>query len=118
AAVAGPLDDEVGDERDGFGVVELDAALQPLAGDDRGHGDQKLVLFAWGEIHVRSYKDQRRGRLPAPESDVMMGMTSRLSARPEDASSRTTSLSPVRLMPTPGGAGGNRAARASASGPI
>jgi hypothetical protein len=46
AAVARALDDEVGDERDRLGIVELDAALEPAARHHGGHGDEQLVLFA------------------------------------------------------------------------
>ena len=52
AAVARALDDEVGDQRDGFRVVEPDAALQPLARHDRGHRDQQLVLFPGRQVHA------------------------------------------------------------------
>ena len=51
AAVAGALDDEVGDQRDRLGIVELDAALEPLARDDGGHGDQELVLLRGVQLH-------------------------------------------------------------------
>ena len=52
AAVAGAFDDEVGDQRDRFGMVELHAALQPLARDDRRHGNQQLVLFPRRQVHA------------------------------------------------------------------
>ena len=56
AAVARALHHEVGDESDRFGMVELDAALQPPPGHDGGHGDQQLVLLAGGEVHVHSLR--------------------------------------------------------------
>ena len=56
AAVAGALDDEVGDERDRLGVVELDAALEAPARHHGGHGDEQLVLLAGGEIHDVPFK--------------------------------------------------------------
>ena len=49
--VAGTLDDIVGDQCDGFGMIELDAPLQPLARHDGRHGDQQLVFLAWRELH-------------------------------------------------------------------
>ena len=51
AAIACAFHDEIADERDRFGIVELDAALQTLAGDHCGHGDEELVLLARCEIH-------------------------------------------------------------------
>ena len=51
AAVAGAFNDEVGDEGDGFGVVELDAAVEAAAGDGGGHADQQFVLLAGGQVH-------------------------------------------------------------------
>src|SRR6266581_3746963 len=51
-AVARALDDEIGNDRDGFGMVELDAALQPPSRHHRRHRDQKLVLFAGRQIHA------------------------------------------------------------------
>ena len=52
AAVARALDDEIGDERDRLGMVELDAALQPAARHHGGHRDQQLVFFARRQIHA------------------------------------------------------------------
>src|SRR3954471_12295884 len=52
AAVARALDDEIGDDGYRLGMVELDAAIQPATRDDRGHRDQKLVLFAGRQIHA------------------------------------------------------------------
>src|ERR1700720_2628803 len=51
AAVARALDDEIADQRHGFGIVELDAALEASARDIGRHGDQKLVLFTRRQIH-------------------------------------------------------------------
>ena len=52
AAVARALDDEIGNDRDGFGMVELDAALEAPARHHGRHRDQKLVLFAGRKIHA------------------------------------------------------------------
>src|SRR3546814_5734708 len=52
--IAGTLDHEIADERHGLGMVELDAAFEPPAGDRRRHGDHKLVLLTGGEVHVPS----------------------------------------------------------------
>ena len=62
APVARALHHKVGDERHGFGMVELDAALKPAARDDGGHGDQQLVFFARGQVHggPGSLPDARR----------------------------------------------------------
>ena len=49
AAVARAFDDEVGDDGDRLGMVELDAALQPAARHHGRHRDQELVLFAGGD---------------------------------------------------------------------
>ena len=46
APVARALDDEIGDQRDGFGMIELDAALEAPARHHRGHGDQQFVFLA------------------------------------------------------------------------
>ena len=58
AAVARAFEDEIGDQRDRFRMVELDAALQPAARHHRGHGDQQLVFFARREIHRGPQSDQ------------------------------------------------------------
>src|SRR5580693_5251860 len=50
-AVAGAFQDEIGDQRDGFWMVELDATVEPAPRHHRRHGDQKLILFARCEIH-------------------------------------------------------------------
>ena len=71
AAVARALDDEVGDQRDRLGMVELDAALEPPARHHRGHGDQQLVLLARRQVHAASLSisqqpRQRRRRAAPP----------------------------------------------------
>src|SRR5262245_54851830 len=50
-AVACPLHDDVGYERDAFGIVELDASGKPSASDKRRERDHQLVSFARREIH-------------------------------------------------------------------
>ena len=50
-AVARAFQDEIGDQRHRFRVVELDAALEPAARHHGGHGDQQFVLFARRQIH-------------------------------------------------------------------
>ena len=54
AAVAGPFHHIVGDQCDGFGMVQLDAAFETLARHDGGHRDQELVFFAGREVHAKS----------------------------------------------------------------
>jgi len=51
APVARALDDEVADQGDGLGMVQLDAAFQPPPRDLGRHGDQKLVLLTWAKVH-------------------------------------------------------------------
>ncbi|MNY33699.1 hypothetical protein D3C86_1679870 [compost metagenome] len=51
AAVSGAFDHEIGDQRDGLGMVELDAALEAATCHHGGHRDQQLVFFAGGEVH-------------------------------------------------------------------
>ena len=68
AAVARAFQDEIGDQRDRFGMVELDAALQPAARHHRGHGDQQLVLFARREIHGSLQFSHSRGSGAAPSA--------------------------------------------------
>ncbi len=73
AAVARALDDEVGDQRHRFGMVQLHAALQPPARDHRGHADQQLVLLPRRQVHAGSlsaqpYARQRRVRRAAPSA--------------------------------------------------
>jgi hypothetical protein len=46
------LVDEIRDQRYGFRMVELDAAFEPLARDDRGHGHKQLVLFTGRQVHL------------------------------------------------------------------
>src|ERR1700722_11265768 len=53
-AVACTLENEIGNERDCFRMVELDAALKSPARDHRRHGDQEFVLFARSEVHRRA----------------------------------------------------------------
>ena len=66
-SVARAFNDEVGDERDGFGVVEPDAAGQALARDLGRHRDQELVLLACRQVHDRpiARRGERRSRQPA-----------------------------------------------------
>jgi hypothetical protein len=51
-AVARAFEDEIGDQRDRFRVVELDAALEASPRHHGGGGDQELVLFPRGQKHV------------------------------------------------------------------
>lgn len=52
AAIARAFDDEIGNEGDGLGMVELDATLEPATCHIGSHRNQKLVLLARGEIHA------------------------------------------------------------------
>src|SRR5262249_47539916 len=53
-AVANQLEDLGRDERDGFGMVQLQAARAPLARELAGRKNEQLVDFAWREVHRRS----------------------------------------------------------------
>src|SRR5258708_10161903 len=51
--VARCLEDRRGDERDGFGIVQLEPPRAAALGHERGGEDEKLVLLARGELHIR-----------------------------------------------------------------
>jgi hypothetical protein len=51
AAVARAFENEIGDQRNGFRMIEFDAALEPPPRHHRCHGDQELVLLARSEMH-------------------------------------------------------------------
>ena len=50
-AVAGAFHDLVGDDGDGLGVVELEAAGLAAAGEIGGDYDEEFFLFTRGEVH-------------------------------------------------------------------
>ena len=54
SAVADHLEDLRGDERDRFGMIQLQAARPALARELAGGKNQQLVDFARGEMHGRS----------------------------------------------------------------
>ena len=60
-AVARAFQDEIGNQRHGFRVIELDAALEPAARHHRGHGDQQLVFFARASDSLCPHCSQSRG---------------------------------------------------------
>ena len=51
ASVAGTLDDIICNQRNGFRVVQLHAARQPLTGDLGRHGDHELVFLTRCQLH-------------------------------------------------------------------
>src|SRR5262245_22014215 len=55
-AVARPLDNEVGNQRHTFRMIELDAALEAPARDHGSHGNEQLVLFPWNEVHGLAFE--------------------------------------------------------------
>ena len=55
AAVAGTLEEVVGDHRDGLGMVELQAARLSASRQFGGIGQQQPVLFMRGQEHSRRY---------------------------------------------------------------
>ncbi len=54
SAIAGPFHDRCGDQRDGFGIVELEAARPAPLCEQRRREDEQLVFFAGREVHERS----------------------------------------------------------------
>ncbi len=57
AAVARALHDLVGDDGDGLGVVELEAARLAAAGEVGGGDDEEFFAFAGGEMHGGAWPD-------------------------------------------------------------
>src|ERR1700738_952259 len=121
AAVARALDDEVADQRHGFGIVELDAALEASARDVGRHGDQQLVLFTRRQIH-RSFPPewldykrlhqtcQTRGRRH-PRKSVRKRMVAPRTA--VASPSRRATITPfTRVTPTRTSSALSRSARA------
>src|SRR5436190_7623296 len=51
-AVARAFENEIGDQRHAFRMIELDAAVEAAARYHRSHGNQQLVLFTWGKMHA------------------------------------------------------------------
>jgi len=45
------FDDEVGNQRNRFWVVEFNASLEPASRNLRGHGDQELVFLSRCQMH-------------------------------------------------------------------
>src|SRR5438105_8544408 len=86
AAVARALDDEVGDDGDRLGVVELDAALQPAARHHGRHRDQELVLFAGGEIHASTLWTSQLSQSRGSATPEARPSTAIMSARSRAAS--------------------------------
>ena len=57
APVACALDDKVGNQRDRFGMIELDASFQPAPRNDSSHCHKQFVFFARRQVHcVRPFK--------------------------------------------------------------
>ncbi|QTK80695.1 hypothetical protein AT6N2_C3209 [Agrobacterium tumefaciens] len=52
-AITGALDDEIGNQRNRFRIVQLHATFQPAARHHSGHGNQQLVFFSWAKVHRR-----------------------------------------------------------------
>jgi len=52
-----PLDNEIGNDRDCFGMIELDAALQAAARDHRGPSKSESLSFSRGrQVHGSTLK--------------------------------------------------------------
>ena len=64
APVARALDDEIGDQCDRFGMVELDTAAEAVACDDGCHRDQEFVLFAGRQVHREVLEGPETGDTP------------------------------------------------------
>ena len=58
AAISCALDNCVSDQGNGFGVVQLDTAGQPFAGDFGSHGNEQFVFLARSELHGFSLQDK------------------------------------------------------------
>ncbi len=54
ASIAGAFQDFVGNDGDRLGVIELEPALLPPAGEIRGGDDQKLFQVSRAEVHEES----------------------------------------------------------------
>src|SRR5262245_40479328 len=52
-SISGPLEEDIGDQRDALGIIQLEASREPPPSDDRGDRDHELVPFAWREVHRR-----------------------------------------------------------------
>ena len=52
AAIANQLEDFRRDERDGFGVIQLQPASAALSGQFSGGVDEQFVDFSRGEVHA------------------------------------------------------------------
>src|SRR6185437_16045523 len=93
ASVARAFENEIGDERDSFRVIELDAALEPASRHHRRHGDQKLIFFARCQIHRAPLPvgqfSQSRGSGILPNA-LKTAIRSRWSAAPSGATSRAS----------------------------
>src|SRR5215471_18785909 len=100
------LEDEIADERDAFGIVELDATREPRSRDRRGKCDHQLVFFTRGEIHVssdpRGQQDHILGtwKGPGPSSSPNCLSSRRKAWRKSDesaAANRTTMRPPTNV---------------------
>ena len=52
ATVPRTFNHKIGDQRDGLGMVELNAAFQPLPRNHRRHRHKQLVFFTWRQVHL------------------------------------------------------------------
>lgn len=67
APIARTFDHEIGDQRDGFGVVQLYPPFQTPACDHCRKADQKFVLFPWCQVHTVPLDLPNPRQRPAPE---------------------------------------------------
>src|SRR5262245_7295749 len=99
-AIASAFDNEIGDERHGLRMIELDAALAPPSCHHRSHGDEQLVLFARSKIHDVAFAglhpqfSHSRGN-GAARTAASTARRSCRSASPSGAQRRTT-ISPFQ----------------------
>ncbi len=89
-AIARTLDHEVGDKRDGFRVVQLDAALEPAPRHDGGHGDEQLVLLARRQIHAVTFSSLCSSSSAVSSSEVSTSSSSSVSDSSLSSSSSST----------------------------
>ncbi len=96
AAVARAFNDEIGNERDRFRIVELDAPLQPAPRNDAAMAISSLsfsrgVRFMRAPIRCRQ-RVQTFGTDAPPRKAEMIGMRIFRKAKPSLAETRATSL--------------------------
>src|SRR5215813_1245613 len=98
------LQDEIADERNAFGIVELDAPREPRPRHRRGECDHQLVPFTRGEMHISSGSRGQQDHIlgtrkgPGPNLSANCPRKPRKASRKSDdsfAAKRTTMRPPT-----------------------